>query len=279
MAKKPLKLDEVGYWSEVKLEIIRKYAAAYSTILTSKSFIKGHLYVDAFAGAGAHISKDTREIIPGSPVNALRITPPFSELHFIDLDGARVSELRRIAAEDARVSVHEGDCTDILLREVFPRCQYGDYRRALCLLDPYGLTVDWRVVETAGRMKSVEIFCNFMIMDANMNVFMRDPSKVTPEDAARMDTVWGDSSWREAAYRQTQDLFGDVNQKASNEDIAEAFRARLQSVAGFAYVPPPMPMRNSKGAVIYYLYFASPDPTGSKIVTEIFDRYRNAGVM
>jgi hypothetical protein len=40
-----------------------------------------------------------------------------------------------------------------------------------------------------------------------------------------------------------------------------------------------MPMRNSKGAVVYYLYFASPDKTGVKIATEIFDRYRNAGVV
>lgn len=27
--------DEIGYWSEVKLEIIKKYAAAYSTILAA----------------------------------------------------------------------------------------------------------------------------------------------------------------------------------------------------------------------------------------------------
>jgi len=26
----PLKFDEIGYWSEVKLEIIKEYASAYS---------------------------------------------------------------------------------------------------------------------------------------------------------------------------------------------------------------------------------------------------------
>jgi three-Cys-motif partner protein len=118
-------LDEVGYWSEVKLEIVRKYAKAYSTILATRPFIKAHLYVDAFAGAGAHISKDkdTGASIAGSPVNAMQITPPFSELHLIDLDGTRVSELRRIASGDARVRVYEGDCNEILLQDVFPRCQ------------------------------------------------------------------------------------------------------------------------------------------------------------
>jgi three-Cys-motif partner protein len=116
-----------------------------------------------------------------------------------------------------------------------------------------------------------------MIMDANMNVFMKDPSKVTREQSARMDAVWGDGTWRSAAYRKERDLFGDFEEKATNDAIAEAFRVRLHDVAGFAYVPQPIPMRNEKGAVIYYLYFASPNDTGAKIVTHIFDTYRARG--
>ena len=112
-------------------------------------------------------------------------------------------------------------------------------------------------------------------MDANINVFMRDPSKVTPEQAARMDAVWGDASWRAAAYRQTEDLFGTHEEKATNEAIAEAFRERLKTVAGFAHVPKPIPMRNSRGATVYYLYFATPKPVAAKIVADIFNTYRD----
>lgn len=277
MADKSLRLDEVGYWSEVKLEIVRKYARAYSTIMAKQKLIKGHIYIDGFAGAGTHISKATGETIAGSPRNAMNIEPSFSELHFIDLEGSRASELRRIAAGDTRVTVHQGDCNSVLLKEAFPRCRYSDFKRGLCLLDPYRLSVDWEVLRTAGEMKSVDIFYNFMIMDANMNVFMRDSSKVTPAQAARMDAVWGDGSWRSAAYTMTQDLLGDLEQKATNEDIAEAFRIRLEKEARFAYVPPPMPMRNSKGAIVYYLYFASQNKTGAKIVSDIFNTYRSRG--
>jgi three-Cys-motif partner protein len=70
--KKQLKLDEVGYWSEVKLDIVRDYAKAYSTILAAQqnpSF--EHVYIDAFAGAGIHISKTTGEVIEGSPLIAV----------------------------------------------------------------------------------------------------------------------------------------------------------------------------------------------------------------
>ena len=156
-------------------------------------------------------------------------------------------------------------------------CDLGEFNLSKSRCLPYKLNVNWEVLRTAGQMKSVEVFYNFMIMDANMNVFMKDPSKVTPEQAARMDGVWGDDSWRSVAYRKEPGLLGETDEKETNETIAEAFRIRLRDVAGFAYVPPPIPMRNEKGAVIYYLYFASANNTGAKIVTEIFDTYRMRG--
>ena len=282
MADRSLRLDEIGYWSEVKLDIVRKYAAAYSRIMAAPAQarrFRGHLYIDAFAGAGIHVSKATGEMVPGSPINALNITPRFSELHLIDLEGSRAAALQQLTAEDPRVSVYRGDCNAILLNQVLPRCRYEDFRRGLCLLDPYGLTVNFQVLRTAGQMRSVDVFYNFMIMDANMNVLMRDPSKVTDAQAQRMDAVWGDDSWRTVAYRKTQDLFGDRDDKVSNEEIAEAFRLRLRDVAGFAYVPQPIPMRNSKGATVYYLYFASPNEKGADIVADIFNTYRSKGAM
>ena len=275
MRKKALRLDEIGYWSEVKLDIVKKYASAYSTIMAKQPSISRYAYIDAFAGAGTHVSKTTGTTVSGSPLNAMAIEPRFSELHFIDLDGTRIAELRRLASDDKRVVVHEGDCNTVLLRAVFPRCRFEDYRRALCLLDPYKLNVNWEVLKTAGSMKSIDVFYNFMIMPANMNVFMRNPNKVTPEQAARMDAVRGDNSWRTAAYRQAEDLFGTVEEKATNEDIAEAFRERLKTVAGFAHVPKPIPMRNSRGATVYYLYFATPKPVAAKIVQDILDTYRD----
>ncbi len=270
--------DEIGYWSEVKLDIISKYASAYSTIMNKQKSIQSYLYIDAFAGAGVHIKKQTREFIKGSPLNALAISPAFPEFHFIDLDGNKVDKLRQTIGDRRDVLFHKGDCNEVLLVEVFPRCRYEDYRRALCLLDPYGLNVNWEVLQRAGEMKSIEIFYNFMIMDANMNVFWRSPDKVQTSQVARMGAVWGDHSWREAAYKKTPGLFSEMEEKTTNKAVIDAFRDRLKKVAGFEYVPEPMPMRNSKGSVIYYLFFASPNRTGAKIVKDIFDNYRNKGV-
>ena len=268
------RLDEVGSWSEIKLEIVRKYAATYSTILTRQKNIRRHVYIDGFAGAGHHVSRTTGDVIQGSPAIALDIMPPFSEYHWIDLHSGRVAELRRLAEGRSEVKVYDGDCNKILLEDVFPRCRYEDFSRGLCLLDPYALNVNWKVLTTAGSMKTIEVFYNFMIMDANMNVLWTNPDRIRQVQADRMNLVWGDESWRSAAYRTQKGLFDDIEEKRGNQAIVDAFRQRLKDEAGFAYVPEPVPMKNTKGAVVYYLFFASPNSTGSKIVTEIFDKYR-----
>ena len=133
-----VRLDEVGYWSEVKLDIVREYASAYSTIMNRQTAIRAYSYIDGFAGAGVHISKETGQFIPGSPLNALNITPPFNEFHLIDRDGERAESLRKLTGSRDDVFVYERDCNQVLLERVFPRARYEDYRRALCLLDPYG---------------------------------------------------------------------------------------------------------------------------------------------
>ena len=274
------RFDEIGYWSEIKLEIVREYARAYSTVLAKQPAIRRYLYIDAFAGAGIHVSRRTGEFVSGSPLNALNVQPRFSEYHFIDLDGDKAEYLRALVKNDPAVRVYEGDCNSILLNEVFPRTRYEDYVRALCLLDPYGLNIDWRVVKTAGQMRSIELFINLMVMDMNMNVLWRNPDKVSKAQIDRMDAFWGDNSWRDILYKKSTSLFDDLEleDKASNEKVAAAYRTRLREVAGFAYVPEPMPMRNSRGATVYYLFFASANRTGARIVGDIFAKYRNRGL-
>ena len=268
------RLDEVGYWTEIKLSILRDYSNAYASILSKQQYIRHFAYIDGFAGAGTHISKSSGEEIQGSPAIALGIDPPFSHYHFIDLDGRRATRLRELAAGRRDVTVYEGDCNRVLLDRVFPQCHYDEFRRALCLLDPYELNPNWEVVQTAGSMRSIEIFLNFMIMDANMNVLWKNPDRAPADQVQRMDVFWGDDSWRRAAYTTQPGLFGDIMEKATNEAVVAAYRKRLKDVAGFQFVPEPILMKNTKGAVVYYLFFASHNKTGDKIARDVFRKYR-----
>jgi three-Cys-motif partner protein len=128
-------------------------------------------------------------------------------------------------------------------------------------------------------MESIEIFLNFPVMDMNMNVLRKNPEKVAKSQLARMNAFWGDDSWRNVAYTKTKGLFDDIKEKTSIEPVVKAYQDRLKKVASFAYVPDPIPMRNSMGAIVYYLFFASPKKTGAKIVKDIFDKYKNRGAL
>ena len=272
-----LQFDEIGYWSEIKLEIQNEYAKAYSTILSAQrnpTFF--HLYIDAFAGAGIHLTKATQDFVLGSPLNALNVKPPFREYHLIDIRPERVENLKELIGDRPDVFVYEGDCNEILLKRVFPRVAYKDYKRGLCILDPYGLDLDWTVIHEAGHMKTLDVFLNFPVADMNRNVLWRNPDRVEGSQKDRMNTFWGDESWFGAAYKTNTMLF-DMPEKQSNEDVAEAFRQRLKKVGGFARVPKPMPMRNSRGAVVYYLFFASQNGTAEDIALDIFEKYKNRG--
>jgi three-Cys-motif partner protein len=274
-----IRFDEIGAWSEVKLEILRKYASAYSRILASqRSPSLEHYYIDGFSGAGLHLSKKTGQVIEGSPTIALHIDPPFRRFFFVDLDGDKVQFLHEQVGIRPDVEILRGDSNSVLLQQVFPQVAWEQYRRALCLLDPYGLQLDWEVIREAGQRKTIDLFLNFPVMDMNRNALWREPEKAWPELAQRMTRFWGDGSWRDAIYQRSRQLglFGDDEAwiKATNEEVAEAFRQRLKQVAGFPHVPRPLPMKNSKNAVVYYLFFASQKPAGEDIVEDLFDKYR-----
>jgi three-Cys-motif partner protein len=270
-----LKIDEIGYWSEVKLAILAQYAKLYSQIVQSNRLHS--VYIDGFAGAGHHKAKGSERIIEGSPTRALNVNPSFEEYHFVDMNPSRAGALKDLGIGRKNVHVYEGDCNAILIENVFPLVRWENYQRALCILDPYGLHLDWQVIKKAADSRAIEIFLNFPVMDMQMNVFWANPDRVTEENRNRMTRFWGDETWRAAAYSPVRGLFGEMPEKNSIDTITSAFQARLKQTAGFEYVPNPLPMRNTKGAVVYYLFFAAHNRTANKIVKHIFERYEKHG--
>jgi hypothetical protein len=70
--------DEIGYWSELKLEIVEKYGAAYTS---------------AFRNA---TKKRTKQQIEGSPARALKVSPPFDGFYCIDMDADKTAHLQKL---------------------------------------------------------------------------------------------------------------------------------------------------------------------------------------
>jgi three-Cys-motif partner protein len=231
-----------------------------------------------------HISPSASfEAQPGTLCSHARPFPDFRDAHTpirqpIDLDESKVAALKRQTAGLKHVHIYGGDANKILLNEVFPKIRFEKFERALCILDPYGLHLNWEVIETAAKMGTVEIFLNFPMLDMNRNVLLWEPTNGSEDDVKRMTALWKDESWRDVAYSTSGNLFG-FPEKQPNEVIAEAFRERLQKVAGFKYVPEPVPMKNSRSAILYYLFFAAQKETAENIVLDILKKYRGEGVL
>lgn len=275
-----MKLDEIGFWSEIKLEIIKEYADAFTTIMKSQEWCKGYVYIDAFSGAGVHISKKSGEFVPGSPLNALEIKNPFTEYHYIDIDRERIETLTSVTQDYQNVHFYPEDCNEALTESIFPKLKWESKKRALCILDPYGLHLHWETITEAAKLETTEIFLNFPLMDMNRNVLHKDLTSAGPEQIRRMNRFCGPEEWQEILYKESAQtkLFGPpdiIKTVDSNIKLGDWFRTeRLKQTAGFRFVPEPVFMRNSKGGPLFFLFFASHNETGKNIVNAIFDKFK-----
>jgi three-Cys-motif partner protein len=275
-----MKLDNIGIWSEIKLDIIKEYANAFTKIMKSQKWCKGYIYIDAFAGPGVHISKRTGEYVPGSPLNALEIDNRFTEYHYIDIDKEKAETLNTLTAERGNIKIYQEDCNWILTEKIFPSLPFESQKRALCILDPYGLHLHWRTIIEAAKLRTTEIFLNFPLMDMNRNVLHRDLLSADPDQIERMNTFCGTEEWQDLLYKEDNQmrLFRDtyrIKIVDSNIKLGDWFRKeRLKKTAGFEFVPEPVLMRNSKGGPLFFLFFATYNETGNKIVSDIFNKYR-----
>jgi three-Cys-motif partner protein len=275
-----MKLDEIGIWSEIKLDIIREYANSFTTIMRKQHWCKGYAYIDGFAGAGIHISKRTGQFIPGSPLNALELDNPFTEYHFIDIDKVKAEALEVLSREKSNIKIYPEDCNLALSKEIFPSLTYETKKRALCILDPYGLHLHWETIMDAANLRTTEIFLNFPLMDMNRNVLHKDLLSADRGQIERMNRFCGSKEWQEILYEEDKQLglFGDtyrIKVVDSNVKLGDWFRTeRLEKAAGFKFLPEPVLMRNSKGGPLFFLFFASHNETGPKIVSDIFNKYR-----
>ena len=271
------KPDQIGPWSEVKLQILEKYAQAFSKIIASQPHPFRAIYIDGFAGAGWHRLKGSGAQISGTPLRVVDVDPPFAEYHFVDLKPSKVKELQFQIGSRPNVKIYQGDCNKVLLEQVFPTMTFDSFRKGFCLLDPYGLHLRWEVIEAAGRLETMDLILNFPLMDMNLNAIRNDRSSVTAKDRQRMTDFWGDESWSEALYRKRPNLFEEEEEKVSNSEVVEAFVARLKSKAGFKFVSKPLPMKSLTGSTIYYLIGASQKKDAVGVINDIFKRQEKRG--
>jgi three-Cys-motif partner protein len=258
--------DKLGEWSERKIAIVSKYAAAYANILVGQRL--KHFYIDGFAGGPIALRKETGEQIATTARRIFEIEPAFAGYHLVDADADKVAAMASACAGRPQAIVVHGDANKVL-PVIFETIRYSDFKRALCFLDPYKILLDWQVICAAGRMKTIEAFIHFPTGDIQRNVLRNNPNELVPAEVVRMNALWGDESWRQVAYANHPTLFGPELKKQPIDDLLKAFADRLKLVAGFKYVSQASPMRNSTGVILYHLIFATHYEVAVRIANNI----------
>ena len=276
-------VDEIGPWSEEKLNILADYLKAYCTILNAKKRqgkISEYCYIDAFAGSVTPTRKDTKAYVEGSPLRALRTEPAFDRYIFIDINKTRIKE--RIARlpeqfpEKAdRIHIYQGDCNDILISEIIPRFHWKTGRRGIVFLDPYAPNVRWDVVRLLASAKTFDVFINYPLMGLTRLLPIKHPP--TENHRKIISNVLGCEEWYDKVYGEEpwKLLMGGeqpiVRQVNPIPWLTKYYVDCLDDA--FDCVSDIKLMRNSKNAPLYALVLASRVGVATKIMNDIFNKY------
>jgi len=267
--------DIVGKWSLEKLELLRKYLAAYLRILTNQSWCRGYEYIDAFAGTGKPKTKDEQRYVDGSPRVALSLTPAFTQYHFIEQTDWRVEKLKKLPVDfpAQSITVYHGDCNNIIREQILPQLPYASKKRAIAFIDPFGMQMEWETMECLAKARTVECMLIFPVMAINRGVLRKHPEEIGQVGRERMNRFWGTSDWMIDLYEEEQTLFGPekVKKRQSGEEFGNIYKKRLEEI--FHHCTTPVLMANSKNAPLYCVIFAGHNPTGEKIAANIFKKY------
>ena len=287
---------DVGPWAREKLDCLRKYLSAYTTILKDQKF-RGYFYIDAFAGPGSLKIREQEERSPaqqsliqmagyavedqgeakylaGSPRVALGINHQFTDYVFIERDPVRIAQLEELKAEfsndQVRIHIREMDCNDYLTGLI--RKRNGRWRswRGVVFLDPFGMQVPWDTIADLGATGAIEVLINFPVGMAIQRLLKRSGQFSTAEKA-KLNGYFGTDEWFHLLYRHNDDLLGGRFTKVqqSGDLLVRWYRKRLKEV--FGHVTEAREIQSTTGRPLYYLIFAGPKKVGAKIANDVLN--------
>ena len=274
-----------GDWTTEKLERVRKYLSAYTTIMKDRNF--RFAYIDAFAGTGYRTDRqdtnpselmfpeiaeqEVQRFLDGSARIALQVQPKFQNYILIEKDDNRFAELEKLKVEfpSDDIELIQSD-TNEYLNDLCGK----DWRRhrAVLFLDPYGMEVEWQTVTAIANTQAIDLWILFLLGIAVNRLLKRD-GDVDTTVRHKLDRSFGTTDWYDTFYEiaSSPTLFGEemVVQKISDfQSIAQYFVQRLQTVfTGVANNP--LPLYNSKNNPLYLLCFAAGNPKGAPIAVNI----------
>lgn len=287
-----------GNWTEEKLEMVRKYLVAYSTIMNKQNF--KFAYVDAFAGTGYReqrktteagsvellfsdsiVENETQDFMEGSAQIALKVEPPFNTYIFIEKSAERFKKLEKLKSDfqdkSDKIKLENEDANTYLKK--FCRADWKKHR-AVVFLDPFGMQVSWDTICGIAATKAIDLWILFPLGSGVSRLLRRD-GQIPQNLKDKLNTLFGEESWYEEFYKKPQQtsLFGDdsaVEKVADFNQIAAYFVSRLKTI--FPHVhETPLQLLNSKKVPLFLLCFAASNDKGGKVALKIANDILRSG--
>lgn len=284
-----------GHWTEQKLEALKRYLQAYRLIFeqNEKARYFKTIYIDAFAGTGERkvISDSSDEALlfsteelpelesykKGSARIALELASPFDEYIFIEKREDHASQLSSTIKNEypglaSRCTVLQGDGPAFMA----DLCRSRDWKkcRAVVFLDPYGMNVEWSLLQLIAGTNAIDLWFLFPLGTGANRLLKRDA--VPPKGFSdKLTRIFGTDDWQTAFYKSSQQmgLFSEdanVIKDASFDQIGAFLIERLKTIfTGVA--PTTKALVNSRNNPMYLLCFAAGNPVGAKTAVKIAD--------
>ncbi|MBL6852401.1 MAG: three-Cys-motif partner protein TcmP [Alphaproteobacteria bacterium] len=263
-----------GRHSVLKLDTVEGYLNAFTSALRPKFNL---VYIDAFAGSGSFkfggspalgfMAARPATVHDGSARRALAVSPPFDQLHFIDIDETNAEHLRSISAGRRGAHVHCEDA-NIAVRRICEQTDWGG-RRGVIFLDPFDTAVAWDTLGVIAKTKSLDVWYLAPLAGIYRNA-PHDHGDLTPEKKRTVTRILGTPDWEPEFYKMpTQRTFfdGDLHKSPrrvlDTDGIQNFMKRRLETV--FPYVEKPRTLYggSSGASPMFSLFFAMSNPSSA----------------
>ncbi len=289
-----------GQWTEEKLDTFEKYVKAYLTIMNAyrDKFNWQLVYVDGFAGSGSRNESNTEapsellldlfknEDIEESEINTYKGAAErvlsidmrgFDFYYFIDKDEESSNRLKQHLAHliKGKKVQFRSDDANTEVKKLASAMKKNSKYRALVLLDPFGMQVNWdTIVALEGTKTDLWILVPTGVIVNRLLVRKGEPLHIE-----RLTSFFGKNEefLKQYFYSRVQEqtLFGEVERiekvKKPIQKIAELYVQQLQGI--FKYVTPePLVLYNSRHTPIFHFVCASNNETAIKIASQIIKK-------
>jgi len=280
-----------GKWTTQKLDAFEKYVQVYLTIMNKNrdKYNWKLIYFDGFAGSGINeIEIETEKkllfdiepneilLYKGAAERVLKIEKRgFDYYYFINKDEDAHLELQNKLSKikhQGKLEFRLDDANNQIQELSKYMSKKKSYTRALVLLDPFGMQVNWSSIEL---LKDINVDLWILIPSGVIvNRLLDKKGKLDYKD--KLTSFFGltENEIREHFYQNeiNNTIFGDETVTRKQDEpikrITDLYIKRLKTI--FKEVPDqPLTLLNTKGCPIFHFAFASQNTTAKKIATYI----------